>query len=289
MWIIISVLALIIGLGVGIYVIPQLSNRDNPMVTEGNPVDQVVGFVDRLVPTPYPTDSATKRPTSTPAPTVSPVQTPTPDLTLTSRQILALIDSGAIPKDEGIRILEERKSPTATPASTAPSRGSDPKRGSAEWVNVLETSIDTLINQERHQARLSSLARDAKLISISKAHSQDMAAYGYFSHTNLKGESPTDRANFADYRCRKNLGGGYFSDGIGENLFQAWTYSSITYFYGIPSHHYMSINALANQVVQGWMDSPGHRENILEGRYDRSGIGVAIGADESVYITQNFC
>ena len=37
------------------------------------------------------------------------------------------------------------------------------------------------------------------------------------------------------------------------------------------------------------MNSPGHRENILTGVFDREGIGVEITQDYKVYVTQNFC
>ncbi|MDA0263336.1 MAG: hypothetical protein O2803_04150 [Chloroflexi bacterium] len=37
------------------------------------------------------------------------------------------------------------------------------------------------------------------------------------------------------------------------------------------------------------MNSPGHRQNIVNEEFDRQGIGTAVGEDESVYITQNFC
>ena len=51
----------------------------------------------------------------------------------------------------------------------------------------------------------------------------------------------------------------------------------------------MTLEDLALQIVDGWMNSPGHMENILTETYDREGIGIGIGAEESVWITQNFC
>jgi hypothetical protein len=51
----------------------------------------------------------------------------------------------------------------------------------------------------------------------------------------------------------------------------------------------MNMEEIAKQVVNGWMNSPGHRANILNGRYDREGIGVAVSSDEKVYFTQDFC
>ena len=45
----------------------------------------------------------------------------------------------------------------------------------------------------------------------------------------------------------------------------------------------------AGSVVKGWMDSPGHRENILTNGYESEGIGVAFGSYNTVLVTQNFC
>jgi uncharacterized protein YkwD len=292
MWVFISILTLIIGLGVGVYVIPQLSNRGGQTASENNAVQQIAARVNTVLATPSPTRSVTKTPTEMPSPTPVAFTRPSsiPESTLTAPQILALIDSGKMAKEEGIRILEGRKpSATLTPTKMPiPASANDPERGSIEWVNTLETSIGALINNERQGERLPTLAPDVRLTSIARAHSQDMAAHAYFDHTNRNGETPTDRANQADYSCRKNLGGSWYSDGIAENIFQAWTYSSSTVFYGITSYNYMTIDAIAKQVVQGWMDSPGHRENILEKQYDKSGIGIAVNND-MVYVTQNFC
>jgi uncharacterized protein YkwD len=193
-------------------------------------------------------------------------------------------------KEEGIRKLEGRKpSATLTPTRMpTPVSANDLERGSSEWVNTLEASVGALINQERREKLLPALTLDNSLLSIAKAHSLDMATRGYFDHVNLNRQTPTDRANQADYTCRKNLVGGWYSDGIAENIFQTWTYSSSTFIYGIASHHYMTIDAIAEQVVQGWMGSSGHRENILEKQYDKSGIGIAVNND-MVYVTQNFC
>lgn len=76
--------------------------------------------------------------------------------------------------------------------------------------------------------------------------------------------------------------------GLAENIAQDWTYESITYINGIPVYHWNTEEMLAEQTVQGWMNSPGHRENILSG-FHTEGIGVSIADDDKVYITQNFC
>jgi hypothetical protein len=46
---------------------------------------------------------------------------------------------------------------------------------------------------------------------------------------------------------------------------------------------------LAQDAVTGWMNSPGHRANLLDGGFTHIGIGVARGPNGEVYITQNFC
>ncbi len=112
----------------------------------------------------------------------------------------------------------------------------------------------------------------------------------YFRHDNLLGQSPSDRAAQAGYRCRKDYGS-YYSEGIAENIFQTSLYSSYTTTLGglVVSRDYMALEEIASQIVDGWMDSPGHRENILETSYDKEGSGAVVSADEKVYVTQNFC
>jgi len=118
----------------------------------------------------------------------------------------------------------------------------------------------------------------------------------FFDHTNKRGQNPTDRANQAGYTCRKSFGS-YYTDGIGENIFQHNTYNSGTYgiiFLGyIPVPYgffdYNDEEELSESIVDGWMDSPGHRENILTPNFDREGVGIVKTGDSKIYITQNFC
>jgi uncharacterized protein YkwD len=76
--------------------------------------------------------------------------------------------------------------------------------------------------------------------------------------------------------------------GLAENIAQNWTYESITYINGIPNYNWNTEEDLAEQTVDGWMNSSGHRKNILSG-FHSEGIGVAIASDDKVYVTQNFC
>ncbi|MGY5152039.1 MAG: CAP domain-containing protein [Candidatus Nitrosopumilus sp. bin_6a] len=144
-------------------------------------------------------------------------------------------------------------------------------------------------NEQRKQHGLNQLSVDRNLEKIAYDHSHDMAINNFFDHVNLKGMEPTDRANNARYSCVKDYGS-YYTDGIAENIFQNNLYNSISYINGIPTSYDWNTNEdIARQVVSGWMNSPGHRANILESTYDREGIGVAIADDDKVYVTQNFC
>ncbi|MBM3942682.1 MAG: CAP domain-containing protein [SAR202 cluster bacterium] len=177
--------------------------------------------------------------------------------------------------------IELKATPTAAPKSQ--------QRGSAVWVVDLEGQVHASVNMEREKAGIKVLASDQKLSEIARKHSADMAVNDYRAHENQSGQSPSARATTAGYKCRKDYGT-YYTDGIAENIFQAWLYSSTTYLNGIPvGKDYMSISELPRQIVDGWMNSPGHRQNILEPNYDRQGIGVSVSSDEKVYVTQNFC
>ena len=116
-----------------------------------------------------------------------------------------------------------------------------------------------------------------------------MARHNFFSHTNLRGQSPSDRGAAAAYDCRKDYGS-YDTYGLSENIYWSTLYSQYwTQFGVVVSKDYYELEELASLVVDGWMASVGHRENILNTGYDRQGIGIAISADEKVYVTQNLC
>jgi uncharacterized protein YkwD len=153
----------------------------------------------------------------------------------------------------------------------------------------LEQQVHLLTNQYRTQNGLSILSYDDKLSNVARHHSQDMASRNYFSHDTPEGKDPTNRGISQGYICQKTIGNLIYS-GIAENIFQNNLYDAVWYVGGIPtSYDWNTLDDLAISTVDGWMDSPGHRENILTKTYDKEGIGVAISSDDKVYITQNFC
>jgi uncharacterized protein YkwD len=123
-----------------------------------------------------------------------------------------------------------------------------------------ERSVWTLTNQERTENGLSGLSLNGDLVASARAHSADMAAQDYFSHTALDGSSPGDRIAAT----------GYEAASWGENIAAGY--------------------ATPQEVVDGWMLSDGHRANILSTGYCDIGVGYAYAGDNTYghYWTQNF-
>ena len=118
-----------------------------------------------------------------------------------------------------------------------------------------------LTNEQRQQAGLQPLQMNQKLDDTAEAHSQDMAVNHYFSHNSLDGSSASARADKE----------GYNYSTFGENIAAG--------------------QATPEEVVQGWMNSPGHRANILNPNFKDIGVGYYYLANDSgyhSYWTQDF-
>ena len=153
----------------------------------------------------------------------------------------------------------------------------------------LERKVHELTNQYRIENGLDSLLFDEQLSKVARSHSKDMAKRNYFSHHTPEGADPTDRADSYGYKCQKIIGNLIYS-GIGENILQNNLYDTVWYTAGLPtSYEWNTQDEIAQSAIDGWIGSPGHRENLLTETFDRQGIGVAIAADDKVYFTQNFC
>lgn len=126
-----------------------------------------------------------------------------------------------------------------------------------------ERAIHRLVNEERNPS-ISELKYSEELAGVAESHSQDMAQHGYFSHTDPNGHGVDERYARHGINCAG-----------GENIFRM-------------TNTGIGPEALAETSVENWMNSAGHRENIMRERFSREGIGVYYGA-EYVYVTQNFC
>src|SRR5262249_27305309 len=98
-----------------------------------------------------------------------------------------------------------------------------------------------------------------KLVKAARQHSADMADNKYFSHTGLDKSTPGTRIDQAGYDADK---------GWAENI-----------AYGYPT---------PEAVMTGWMNSAGHRQNILDCGLKALGVGVARAADGTLYWAQDF-
>jgi uncharacterized protein YkwD len=172
----------------------------------------------------------------------------------------------------------------ATP-SAAPSRPGQP----TIRVPSLEHRVHDLINQVRVEHRLGALVFDDRLGAIARGHSRDMASRNFFGHTNPDGLDATARGKRAGLTCRKQISSHSFREGLGENLYQDNLYTRVRTIGTTRSYDWNSSEDIAANSVRAWMNSDGHRHNILESVYTQTGIGIAIGDDDKVFITQLFC
>ena len=143
----------------------------------------------------------------------------------------------------------------------------------ATRVSDLELKVHAGINAERARNGGSPLQWEEQLAAVARAHSDDMTSRGYFSHDTPEGLGPSDRIDRAGYSCWK---GSHY--GVAENIAIETTLGDL--------------DRTAAEAVRGWMNSPGHRTNLLGRQYDRTGIGASFGTwrgYKAVYLTQVFC
>ena len=127
-----------------------------------------------------------------------------------------------------------------------------------------------LVNKQRHQAGLPALDRNKKLQKAAQRHNDRMDGTGCFSHE-CPGEAPLGS------RLDEYLAGGLSAWGIGENV--AWGAGEL----GTPE-----------SIVKAWMNSPGHRANILSHDWREIGVGFSAGSPSSGHTeagiyTTDFC
>jgi len=153
-------------------------------------------------------------------------------------------------------------------------------------ASAIEAAIVEMTNQARQQEGVASLRSDAALADIARYHSGDMAEREYLAHTSPEGVSVSDRYERFGYACRVPLGGGTYATGS-ENI--GYTYHGER----VVNYGYIDDEKdVAESLVDGWMASPGHRENMLKPYWRNIGVGVAITETSEgtrVYATQNFC
>jgi len=154
-------------------------------------------------------------------------------------------------------------------------------------ISKLEKQIHNFINEERKRNRLSLLDWNDELNSIAKKHSKDMADRGYFGHKSPEGHNSLDRYKQDNFACEIIVGDSIY--GGAENIYKNSLFNSILVLNEIPYYFWNTQEEIAASTVKGWMNSPGHRKNIIIPFWKSEGIGIFISQNGNVYITQNFC
>jgi len=186
------------------------------------------------------------------------------------------------PSEPSSPVTEKEPDSGATIPNGSRSEGEKAVTEKEERINIseLEVQIHDLVNAERSKHGLPALIRNDTLYRIAVNHSTDMATRGYFSHISPEG---------TDLMDRYEQGGFPIHHGGAENIFKCNLVKQKWYMYGAPIYSdYYTQEEIALLVVNGWMESPGHRGNILNPLFNCEGIGIAISSDGWAYITQNF-
>jgi uncharacterized protein YkwD len=117
-----------------------------------------------------------------------------------------------------------------------------------------------------------------------------MATGEFFAHTGPDGQTLLDRYERFGYDCRVDTGGQRYVTG-GENLAYTYADTPVETEGGVVSYD-GNETRIARGIVEGWMHSPGHRENLLRPHWNREGVGVVLDPENGkpqVVATQNFC
>lgn len=139
------------------------------------------------------------------------------------------------------QVIDLPASAAQKPAAPAPSTA-QPSVGS------YATQVAQIVNQERQKAGLAPLTLDAELSNVAMAKAKDMIAKNYFDHNSPTYGSPFD--------MMRSFGINYTA--AGENIAKGQT--------------------SPQAVMTDWMNSPGHRQNILSSNYDSIGVAYYQGA-----------
>ncbi|WP_346884054.1 CAP domain-containing protein [Clostridium sp. UBA4395] len=175
-------------------------------------------------------------------------------------------------------VVEQPTTEPTTKPTTQPSTGQDtstktpvtetPVVPEAPVVNEkfmaqVEQAIFNKVNEERAKAGVAPLTYNKTMEKYARIKSQDMGDKNYFSHQDLSGNLITTKMK---------------ADGVS---YRAWG-ENIAYIGGVSDP-----TALANQFMTNWMNSEGHRKNILSTNFESIGVGV-YKAGNRVYATQEF-
>ena len=129
-------------------------------------------------------------------------------------------------------------------------------------IASIEHLVFNIVNQKRVENGLKPLVWSDELEGVARGHSQNMAEFDFFSHRGMDNKMVSDRADDAHLGKWRAIGENIaFNRGFADPIAKA---------------------------VQLWLDSPSHRNNMMNENWREAAIGVAIAADGSYYFTQVF-
>lgn len=195
------------------------------------------------------TSSTNSQKRSTSCPTASRLNTP---VSCATSHVSSQSSSTNTPSASSPTSSSSTSSPAPTPSSSAA-----PSQVSSGYA-AFQNEVVTLVNQQRAAHGLSALSINTQLTKTATLKSEDMAKLNYFDHT-----SPTYGSPF---EMMQQFGISYRT--AGENIAMGQT--------------------SPEQVMNGWMNSEGHRKNILNASFTQIGVGVAKNANGQYIWTQQF-
>ncbi|MGW4705645.1 CAP domain-containing protein [Streptomyces sp. NPDC004285] len=198
--------------------------------------------------TPSATPSAKPKPKPKATPPEKPKPTPTPTRSKTPT-------AKPVPARTSAAPTTKAPAPKPDPTTAAPTEKA-PVTSTADRGEAAEAEVLRLVNDERAKVGCTPVHADAKLAALAGAFSADMATRGFFDHTDPDGDTPWVRAEQAGVT---GMGG--------ENIARG------------------QVDAAA--VMASWMNSDGHRANILNCDFTTLGVGVVFG-DGGPWWTQDF-
>jgi len=161
-------------------------------------------------------------------------------------------------REQPDRSLPDRKPPVRQRPAASANRDVTPGSVSGSLNAPVQRQVLALVNENRRRGGCDGLTLDRRLIVAANRHAADMARRGYFAHRSPNGEGAGDRVEDAGYdwsRYSENIARGQDSPA---------------------------------EVVNGWMNSPGHRENIMDCRLHQMGVGLAFDRENTAYWVQDF-
>lgn len=206
-----------------------------------------------------PPDGGDPQPTVTAVASSAGAPTVTPTSTQDTASPSATVSTPPAPTSAPAPVQTSR-APVIPPAPTKPPTSTKPPVMAPPPPAALSKTDEVvqLTNVERAKAGCGPLAAEARLTTAAQGHTSDMAQNNYFDHTSLDGRTMVDRIRAT----------GFPLTAVGENIAAG--------------------TATAAATLQLWMNSPGHRANILNCAYNQIGVGYAEGGSYRYYWTQDF-